>query len=76
MRAMEDLRAISDAIPGDKRLAPYLAKVRSRAYEVTDADVQALREAGVSEDEIFEQTVGTAIAEGLRRWDAAERAIG
>ena len=73
---MDDLRAISDSIPADARMAAYLDKVRSRAYEVSDADVAALKEAGVSEDEIFEQTVGNAIAEGLRRWDAAERAIG
>ena len=72
---MDELRAISDSITADPRLASYLEKVRSRAYEITDDDVEALRAAGVSEDEIFEQTVGAAIAEGLRRWDAAERAI-
>jgi hypothetical protein len=76
MRAMDDLRAIGDSIAPDARLTAYLEKVRSRAYEVTDADVESLKEAGVSEDEIFEQTIGTAIAEGLRRWDAAERALG
>jgi alkylhydroperoxidase family enzyme len=76
MRDMDDLRAISASIPADARTAAYLDKVRSRAYEVSDADIAALKEAGVSEDEIFEQTVGTAIAEGLRRWDAAEKAIG
>ena len=73
---MDDLRAISDSIPADGRMGAYLDKVRSRAYEITDADVESLRQAGVPEDEIFEQTVGTAITEGLRRWDAAERAIG
>ena len=72
---MDNLRAISASIPADERMAAYLDKVRSRAYDVSDADVAALKEAGVSEDEIFEQTVVTAIAEGLRRWDAAERAI-
>ena len=53
----------------------YLAKVRDRPYTVTDADVEALKAAGVSEDTIFEQTVATAIGEGLRRFDAAQRAI-
>jgi alkylhydroperoxidase family enzyme len=52
-----------------------LEKVRTRAYDVTDADVQALKDAGFSEDEIFEQTVAVAISEGLRRFDAAERVI-
>ena len=54
----------------------YLAKVHDCAYTVTDADVQALKDAGISEDVIFEQTVAVAIAEGLRRLDAATRAIG
>ena len=54
----------------------YLAKVRERAYAVTDADVQAVKDAGHSEDEIFERTVEVAIAEGRRRQAAAERVIG
>ena len=53
----------------------YLEKVRERAYTVTDADVQALKDAGISEDEIFERTVETAVAEGRRRQAAAERVI-
>jgi alkylhydroperoxidase family enzyme len=71
---MDELRALSGD-PDDARLAAYLEKVRTRAYAVTDADVQALKDAGVTEDEIFEQTVQVAIGEGLRRWDAAEAAI-
>lgn len=54
----------------------YLAKVRDRAYTVTDADVDALKDAGFSEDEIFERTVAIALQEGLRRLDRAEEAIG
>ena len=59
-------------------LPPELARVprarcAARAYAITDADVEALKAAGVSEDEIFEQTVAAAIAEGLRRLDAATR---
>jgi alkylhydroperoxidase family enzyme len=57
-------------------MAPYLAKVADRAYTVTDADVDALTAAGCTEDEVFEQTVAVAIAQGLRRLDAATRAIG
>jgi len=53
----------------------YLEKVRTRAYTVTDADVEALKEAGFDEDEIFEQTVAAAVAEGLRRLDAAAAVI-
>jgi len=47
--------------------AAYLDKVRNEAYKVTDADVQALKDAGFSDDEIFEQTVAAAVAAGLHR---------
>jgi alkylhydroperoxidase family enzyme len=76
MSSVEELRAIAGSIEPDPRMAAYLARVRTRAYAITDAEVQALRDAGISEDEVFEQTVAAAISEGLRRWDAAERAIG
>ena len=53
----------------------YLAKVKDRAYTITDADVQAVKDAGVSEDEIFERTVAVAVEEGRRRLAAADRVI-
>jgi alkylhydroperoxidase family enzyme len=72
-----ELRAIVAATePPAPELAPYLAKVHERAYTVTDGDVEKLKAAGVTEDLIFEQTVAAAIAEGLRRYDAAMKAIG
>ena len=49
---------------------PYLDKVRSNAYKVTDEDIQALRDSGYSEDVIFEQTVSVAVAAGLKRLEA------
>jgi alkylhydroperoxidase family enzyme len=72
---MNELRDVVARTLPDPRLAAYLDKVRLHAYRVTDADVQALKDAGVTEDEIFEQTVAAAIAEGLRRLDAAERVL-
>ena len=57
-------------------MAPFLEKVRDRAYAVVDRDIDELKEAGFSEDAIFEQTVAVAIGEGLRRLDLAQRAIG
>ncbi len=72
---LEQLRAVVEAHPPDARLAAYLEKVRAHAYKVTDAEVQALKEAGVSEGGIFEQTDAAAISEGLRRLDAAEAVI-
>jgi alkylhydroperoxidase family enzyme len=50
--------------------ASYLDKVRRNAYQVTDEDVQALKDAGYSEDIIFEQTVSVAVAAGLERLKA------
>jgi alkylhydroperoxidase family enzyme len=74
---IEQLRAVVDATPPAREaMAAYLTKVREHAFTVTDADVEALKAAGLSEDEIFEQTVGAAIAQGLRRLDKAMEAIG
>jgi hypothetical protein len=52
-------------------MQPYLEKVRTRAYAITDEDVEELKRGGVTEDEIFEATVAVAIGEGLRRLDVA-----
>lgn len=57
-------------------MVPYLEKVRDRAYAVVDEDIDALLEAGFTENVIFEQTVAVAIAEGLRRLDLADEVIG
>jgi alkylhydroperoxidase family enzyme len=74
---IDTLRAVVTATPAaPDAMAGYLAKVRDGAYAVTDGDFDALKEAGVSEAEIFEQTVAAAIDEGLRRLDAAMRVIG
>jgi alkylhydroperoxidase family enzyme len=74
---IDELRAVVAAMPpAPATMAAYLTKVRERAYTVTDADVEALTAAGLGEDEIFEQTVGAAIAQGLRRLDRAMEAIG
>src|SRR5688500_2250188 len=48
----------------------YLENVRLHAYRVTDRDVEELKAAGFSEDEIFEHTVSAAVAAGLERLDA------
>jgi alkylhydroperoxidase family enzyme len=69
---------LRDALPD--RDAPadfgaYLDKVRHRAYTVTDGDVQTLKDAGHSEDEIFEHTVSAAAAAGFERLDAGLRTL-
>jgi alkylhydroperoxidase family enzyme len=61
--------------PAPPDFSTYLEKVSMRAYSVTDADVEALKEAGHSEDEIFEQTVSAAVAAGLMRLRAGLEAM-
>ena len=68
--------AVTAIAPAPPEMNAYLEKVRDRAYAVVDRDTEALKEAGFSEDAIFEQTVAVAIAEGLRRLDRAREVIG
>jgi alkylhydroperoxidase family enzyme len=56
--------------PAPAEMASYLEKVRHHAYKVTDRDVEELKSAGFSEDEIFEHTVSAAAAAGLERLGA------
>jgi len=67
---------VSAGKPVRSGMEAYVEKVRDRAYAVVDGDIEALKEAGFSEDEIFEQTVVVAITEGLRRLDRATAVIG
>jgi alkylhydroperoxidase family enzyme len=74
---LDRLRGVAErTTPAPEAMEAYLEKVRRHAYRVTDADVEELKAAGLSEEAIFEQTVAAAIGEGLRRLDAAERVIG
>ena len=47
--------------------------MRTRAYTVTDADVEALEQAGLSEDEIFEATVTVGSTKGCAGWTRRAR---
>lgn len=74
--AIERLRlAAQPDRPAPAAMAPYLEKVRGGAYRVTDGDVDELRAAGLSEEEIFEHTVSAAVSEGLMRLDAGLRTL-
>ena len=70
----ELIASLRKAAQPDRSVPPafeaYVDTVRRHAYEVTDGDVDALRDAGHSEDEIFEQTVSAAVAAGLERLEA------
>src|SRR6185312_16654401 len=47
--------AAGDTLP--EALSGYVEKVARSAYRVTDADIEALKAAGYSEDQVFELTV-------------------
>jgi alkylhydroperoxidase family enzyme len=74
---IDELRTVVAAAPAPPApMDAYLQMVRTRAYAVDDGDVELLKAAGLTEDTIFEQTVVTAISEGLRRLDRSLEAIG
>lgn len=59
------VRGMGGALPGE--LSNYVKKVALNAYKVTDEDIEALRQAGYSEDAIFEITLSAAIGAGRVR---------
>ena len=76
----DDLIAVLREASQPDRPAPpvmhgYLETVRRHAYRVTDRDIERLKAAGLSEDEIFEHTVAAAVAAGLTRLDAGLGAL-
>jgi hypothetical protein len=56
-------------------LVGYVDKVAQHAYKITDEDITALREAGYSEDELFELTVATALGASLARFEQGLSAL-
>jgi alkylhydroperoxidase family enzyme len=48
-------------------LRSYADKVALHAYRVTDEDVDALKRAGYTEDQIFEVTAAAAVGAAVRR---------
>ena len=70
----EPIEQLREAAQPDRAAPPefaaYLDKVRRHAHKITDRDIDELKAAGYSEDEIFEQTVSAAVAAGFERLDA------
>jgi alkylhydroperoxidase family enzyme len=56
-------------------LVPYVEKVARHAYKVVDADIERLREAGYSEDAVFELTLATALGAAQARLDRGLAAL-
>lgn len=71
-------KAIAEERAGEvpPALLPYLDQVAHRAWTVTDEDVEALRRAGLSDDQIFEATVAAAVGAGRKRLRAGLAALG
>lgn len=63
----------SGGVPSE--LASYVRKVALHAYEVIDEDVEALRQAGYSEEAIFEITLSAALGAGLARLECGLKAL-
>jgi hypothetical protein len=51
-------------------------KVAKHAYRVTDEDIAAARDSGLSEDHVFEIVVCAAVGEATRQYDTALAALG
>ncbi|MDS0139263.1 MULTISPECIES: hypothetical protein [unclassified Amycolatopsis] len=71
--------AVADRAAGGPPVAePYdeLARqVGAASYRVTDAEVDAVRQAAGSDKAAFEIVMSACVGAGLARWDAAARVI-
>ena len=61
-------------VPSD--VAGYVDRVATAAYTLGDTDLDKLRSAGHSEDEVIELTEAAALGASLARLDIALAAIG
>jgi hypothetical protein len=68
-------RAAFDNTAVGEPLSTLVEKVAQRAYKVTDEDVAAARASGLSEDQIFEVVVCSAIGQATRQYDTALAAL-
>ena len=50
-----------------RNILTYISKVAKHSYKVTDMDINQLKAAGYSEDELYELTVCAAFGAGLAR---------
>jgi alkylhydroperoxidase family enzyme len=61
--------------PIPRNLETYVGKVARHAYKGLDREVEALRAAGYSVDEVFEVTISTAVGAALARMNVALAAL-
>lgn len=58
---------VPDDVPDD--LGAYIEKVTRWAYKITDEDIESLKAAGYTEDELFEITLSAAMGASLARME-------
>jgi alkylhydroperoxidase/carboxymuconolactone decarboxylase family protein YurZ len=68
-------RAAFDNTGLDEPARALIDKVADRSYAVTDQDVAAVRDSGLSEDQIFEIMVCAAVGAAGRQYDSARAAL-
>ena len=61
--------------PAPAPFGSYVDKVAQHAYKVTDADVEALKAAGQSDDAVFEVTAAAALGAALGRLERGMAAL-
>jgi hypothetical protein len=61
--------------PADEPYDNLARQIGETSYQVTDAEVDAVRQATGSDKAAFEIVMSACIGAGLTRWDAAARAI-
>ena len=68
-------RVVATGVLVPAAVAGFVDKVARRAYTVTDDDIMALRQAGYSEDAIFEITASAAVGAALGRLERGLAAL-
>lgn len=56
-------------------LAAFADKVAAHSRDITDADFHGLRAAGLTEDQIFEIAICSAVGQATRQYERAHRAL-
>ena len=69
-QALRQAASRNDGAALPDALRAYVDTVERHAYQVTDEEVEALKQAGYSEDQLFEITVAAALGAALRRLEA------
>jgi alkylhydroperoxidase family enzyme len=68
-------RAAFDNVLLEEPLHGLISKVAERPTQITDEDVAAAKESGVSEDQIFELVVCAAVGQATRQYQSALEAL-